>query len=1027
MANLLASLYGGVTSGVMNSKESSVAIDDVLAILRDIFSKYIATTKPVEQGGNALLVDVDRIAEDVIAGMQGKIRSFVRLVGDGKSNEKFRIGGVLSNKESASRIYQELEKTVSDIVDAIDENIKVESLVYESASIWLKGLGNELKPGKILCKTSVLNSKNGLKENGRDFRKIGRILAAEEKIEVDDFHKQIAEGICDFAKKTQNVGDSDGLDDDSSYDVDVFYERAKHSIRIKRLAQFIEDNMFARARVLTNVTFFNMLRIKNKDKRDFVLFSKNLDYIASLAEDENEAFVVVPYLGNDDVWKMDMSGRFFKMKTLYEYFPIWIDEVADIEEKRREKPLNLSRTVSYRFRINGKVVDHYENKTNSAYLEKVKKLKNAFVQFKNSRYNSDGIFNAHKLARIIFFYMLTSDDAANARKEIEESFENARKNESRDETAKFIEKMLETLEERIYFVESVAKQLGYIIKLPGNIIDKDIVVEVGLDVQTGIIDLNNHEELLVDPGDYNVNWYQYIDVYRLGKSNKKIVQKNEKYKESGIVGRFEITSKFFETNVFSSEERERIIEAERDGSVPLLRIAISNKRSKKIDKGIYFFIDEGKYKNGLNENCVRLAASAIVMDLFARKCAEKLVEKYPNLHAIIGHVFYQNSDVGDGSKIYILSKALDLSLSGVVPTRSQGYEQINGDTENNAKYKKTSFLAALPSVLPLVVHVGDSSGAPEKIGMIVQTSRPVNTGEKEQHLIVARCYTGVFEDGKLRFSLDKVYGEGPFSTDRFDSPDAIKEVVKDMRKRHHGIKDFMILSNGFRTRNIGRSANRNAPHATSSVMDKLNGEIKDANFYFFGWNSMNVVRIGGSAKNGHFEVSNFSLVKDRQAFESENENKRAIFPVYAIGSFKVVGLDGTHGCRPQSVMTTYNAYIENIMSEKGPGVLKVLREKNDPVYKALLAMLLGLHYYEGEKNLTAKTYGQELVPVTDPYWWIGAKDHMKAGEARFKGENNRDVIFSVHGLLCVINNFSKAASSDLPVCAENPGVQAGDG
>lgn len=1009
-------IENGVSSNLL---DMSPIIKALIEAMGDAIEK-----KFIEGDGDKIKVYMHKILLEAYKKLERK-KGLVTYTSCNSGGDIYRIGGKFKDEEKLKKAYEKLCKVVEQQIDKLPgvdwgnvyfrDAFQLFSLFKEQGGIRDREFPC-FKEARLQAAPAIISHK-GRYQKQKGITRLGRAIAAEETCCVKDFVTRFATAITEYI--AQQAGSDLSLA--TNINVSDWENKIRHSPYLNKYTAFIEDNIFSRARVFTVVEFFKYISEKNKHKKALVQFAKNLDVIVSMTEDDDAVYKITPPFGDDVFWGIDFK-RYLGKKGTFDVLPVWLIDKTDICEKRSEETLNVSRTVGFRFKINGPTADSCSI-DGSAFEERIKKLREDFERFKQSEFQHTRVFDASKLGQIIFFNMLLSEDPKAMFQQVADSFNKAREAQDRrdERAAKIVDRLLDLLFEKTELMKQIANDVVKVMRLSNPLItDDSLSLKVRLYITSDVFSISSGEPIIA-PGNQGNEWYKTIKIRRI-KNGEPVPA------VGGAILSFDLDINLFEMMLCVPKEDRRTLFVYRDSSVPLMYIVcVPFDERHNYKKALIFYYQPFSEATGNKIHFYKEGILGLMSSILVEVVSEAVLQKIEkensevnNLHAlIIRRHRYEGQKEED--PFYVVGKSFEMAFSEHVPARSQGRDISDNRNKKQERFKKIAAVKAAFSSLPVAIEYdGDLQYTPEKMALVVLSSRPVNsTSQDTEHILSARTYLAKFGvDSKgnkiMTFDLAFMKGKGLFTPSYFEkTPDALIEIVERICSEHD-TKHIIILTHGFGTRNIGRSANRHSTHTNTQIINILTQYFKGIYFYPMIWNEISVTRTTSMKKSesSHFEITDFSYAEEQQMWKTDIYNNRIIFPVYSIGTFRVVGEEEI---RPQSNMVTYTAVIDNTIEDGGHNahILSFLRgdkgeyalsNESRNIRNAIFSMLRGLHYYEGERNV--KDY--LFFPTVDPFWWLGLTNLNKAGEIVLVDNvfgREKTVILSVYSVLSMLKKL----------------------
>lgn len=933
------------------------------------------------------------------------------------------LGGRLfpGSESSTTSAVSKLRQTISEFFDAALTDEQLKGLVSANVSSSFEHLAESLQvrvpkaPGTAaMVPVGFAAAERKADERDKD---VARLFSAFEVVEGRDWMESLEAGIRNKLKR-------DDLDDE---DIDPILgslrqQRGQPGSQLYRFMEFMDEEALARVRL--QVTFRLMGAVARATAspalRTYIrrVFDCHLRYAGS-----GEESLLLDASASLGLRSNTNLGEQLRKAMFYGCLPCWAEWSVQIFESRmnQEADFAASREVTYRFRVNG--LNPESGK--SAFAARLDRLESSLLP---EQEKSKGC--ARQLAELVFLRLVVP--ASPNSSEIDDLPELASRlaADLKARPEETIRQMLADLRAREGVMASVASELikairqksSKLVNEANSVSDKFYIA-----VQRGIIDwhalsgmTSKSTEVLVKNGDFDekIAWFQNITV-------------TENPADHGALASYWVETKLIERAI-TPVDKTRIVSMERkvEGAALPVRFVpfdVNPKAGTRVPQMPTESFDFGcgvdvEYdtktltlkKGGDDKTEMLRAASCTAFAILAyialwelARRARALLPEAP-LSMPMLRLQAQGKDTeythGDAAA-YAICQALERALSRELFVKLQGFH-LQGDPATS-RYRKTGAIAALQGGYP--IRFSDP-GSLEKVAVLAYATRPCDKHpqhpDADGYLFICRTYCADLIGDIRELRVDHMQSRLVESRKDFGEPHLVMEEVARLQEK--GYSHIILLSHHYGNRNIGRAAERNAPHATKEFLEAASSKFPETFLYSLRRNVFPATRLRTRGnEESAFEASTFTEQRHRyERFEFDRGLLRGFQPAYTFATLAVVSESG----RPQSGFCTYFFDDPNLSNlEWRDGVRQNIlgtTPSGKVVQESLLKVLRGIHFLEAEKV----AHKSVAVPVLDPYGWASPSGKENAGELKVMGSRRKgEVLLSFPAVLA---NVAKILHKD---------------
>jgi len=933
-----------------------------------------------------------------------------------------RVGGRLPHGTEAA-VAKSLEKVHSVVSGLMDEALKSvtpDTLAMASMDEALQRMADSVKERKPSVPSTaslvpVMFASNDRRADER-LKDIGKVLTAIETVEGADRLELLCEGIANKLRK-------EGMEDD---EVDetldaIRAQRNRPGSQIREFLDFLDDEALARVRLQVTMDLMDALSGQSS-KLGFKAYVQQVkDCFAQFAGGKGTALLLDPSLDYGQQNVSDLAEHFCKA-SFYSCLPVWAEGSAQLFETRTEPAHGVAtlREVSYRFRING------DNPLTGkpAFESRLDRLRERLFEGEKR-----DVFVRRDVAELVFLYLVipnTIDHAAGL--DVEATATRIAEQIKKGPVAT-LRYLHEALVARAKVVEAIASELIDLLRSKVNKVVTRTHAHarrVTVSVHRGIVNweavdsIGQKTDILVkaERGDDSIAWFQHMTV-----SQEPVV--------AGSIASYTVKTELMERSLAPAGDAVDVV-MKRDMTHPVLPIRLVPYRWLKQEKEWvadlpheeYFKThagievqydlrmfelhrdrDEKEKERAEQFRSASIVAFSLTVYVVLWELQRRVRAEKPDVALNIvrlqhtGRKLKREDDAKDPNTVaYAMSYALERALAREGTVTLQGLTtqaDASGGTRT-LEWKRRGALHALLGGQPMRFTL---EGSLDKVALLTYVTRPSDSHpaheDADGYLFVSRTYTAERQGDTSVLRAPRMRTRLVESRQEFKNPQPILEEIA--RLRTDGFRHVMLLSHHFRSRHIGRAAERHAPHGTLEFLDAAMRRFDDLHLYTLRRDVFPATRLRKrKATESGFEVVNFN---DHQAMYASlsQEVLRSVIPAYTFATLTVVGDEKE---RPQSGFCTYFYEVEqrvgNIEAAKTAEMNILGIGQASDVRKSLVSLLRAVHFMESEKP-AAKSI---LLPVLDPFDWANPTKTAQSGEIEVMNSRSKgSVLLSLPAIL----------------------------
>lgn len=842
---------------------------------------------------------------------------------------------------------------------------------------------------------------------------VAKVWTALERVAMDDCLHRLT-----VAVRTHL--DNDGWDEDEIDDAIKCLEDEHRRVgsQLNRFLTFLGNEALARIRL--KVTFQLMEAIANyarpSTQGDHGYLVAYIDRVMALAEALQESGFGVDltklYKTQGDFDLLEHWNR----STFFFCLPVWPEWKTQIFEERDEDG-RVQRETCYRFRINGKNPESQK----SAYEARLDLLEEKLVLPEEKAISHTVKKELSELLVLAVVVPPSADSGEPIAPDRLLQQMNTLVEQLRQGGMAAVQTLIQDLRDRKDVMNDIAKVLVAVLKTKGDRLLSETQRHASTQficVKRGIMDWNRlggavpgMKDLLVGSQDQDfqeqATWFKHIEITNSPQAPQLLfsVEVKTQLAEHNLV---------FKKNVETGDREQQTLNIQRMYPGKLLQVIWLPHQATKnqpyqasglaLTQGMkswtlpaavqleYETRTLGRSKQSNDQTRQLHTAAVSAFTILAYCCLWAIVKRLQELDGETDFttLMLRLQDTGNKSKeqhegdryLYAAAQAIEAMLAQDVPVRMQGLVLDKLSQGQSSGFTKSGTFGAMLSAFPLVIQTPQPP-AIAKIGLISYATRPSDEvprlGQDQNNMLfLTQSYIASAVDQPFtgyRLQRDRTRTDIATTREELQKQRIVKEEIA--RLQREGCQHIILLSHGYGTRRINRTAAPNLALNPLTFLEEIAQTFPHLTIYPLLRDVFPATRLRKrSSGESFFEISQAG---DHSSFLSNQRQngKRDIIPIYTFATLHVVGNEDAQ--RPQSGFCSYFLVSDRRVSdinwmERARQHL-INAEGQSSIHSALVTVLRGLHFLEGERFVKAQG-----MPVLDPFSWIAPTTKEAAGE-----------------------------------------------